>query len=73
MPGRPGLDYRTLATGGNTSYAISTAGSVYAWGNGLVGQLGDGLSTPAKRPVMILAKATTISSTAADAVASVGS
>jgi alpha-tubulin suppressor-like RCC1 family protein len=68
-----GVTYRTLATGGNTSYAISTAGKVYAWGNGLVGQLGDGLSTPAKQPVIILSRATAISSTAADAVASVGS
>jgi len=77
LPGKilppAGVTYRTLATGGNTSYAISTAGNAYAWGNGLVGQLGDGLSTPAKRPVKILSGATTISSTAADAVASVGS
>jgi hypothetical protein len=68
-----GVTYRTLATGGNTSYAISTAGNLYVWGNGLVGQLGDGLSTPARQPVVILSRATTISSTAADAVASVAS
>jgi alpha-tubulin suppressor-like RCC1 family protein len=68
-----GVTYRILATGGNTSYAISTAGNLYAWGNSLVGQVGDGFSTPAKRPVVVLSRATTISSTAADAVASVGS
>jgi alpha-tubulin suppressor-like RCC1 family protein len=67
-----GVTYRTLATGGNTSYAISTAGNVYAWGNSLVGQVGDGLSTPAKQPVMVLSGATTISSTAANVVVSVG-
>jgi alpha-tubulin suppressor-like RCC1 family protein len=67
-----GVTYRSLATGGDTSYAISTAGDVYAWGNSKVGQVGDGLSTPAKQPVMVQAGATAISSTAANVVVSVG-
>jgi alpha-tubulin suppressor-like RCC1 family protein len=67
-----GVTYRTLATGGDTSYAISTAGNVYAWGNSKVGQVGDGLSTSAEQPVMVQAGATGISSTAANVVVSVG-
>jgi alpha-tubulin suppressor-like RCC1 family protein len=68
-----GVTYKTLATGGNTSYAISTAGNVYAWGNSLVGQVGDGLSTPAKQPVLVQFGAATISATAANVVVSVAS
>jgi alpha-tubulin suppressor-like RCC1 family protein len=67
-----GVTYRTLATGGNTSYAISTVGNVYAWGNSAVGQVGDGTTTTEKRPIKVLSGATMISSTAADVVVSVG-
>jgi alpha-tubulin suppressor-like RCC1 family protein len=65
-----GVTYRTLATGGNTSYAISTAGKIYAWGNGVVGQVGDGNSATAEQPVAVGSRATTISSTADDVVVS---
>jgi alpha-tubulin suppressor-like RCC1 family protein len=68
-----GVTYRVLATGGSTSYAITTTGSVYAWGNNAVGQVGDGSTTTAKRPVEVIKSgATTISSTAADVVVSIG-
>jgi alpha-tubulin suppressor-like RCC1 family protein len=67
-----GVTYRTLATGGNTSYAISTAGNVYAWGNSKYGQVGDGSTATAKRPVEVESGATMISSTADDVVVSVG-
>jgi alpha-tubulin suppressor-like RCC1 family protein len=65
-----GVTYRAVATGGNTSYAISTAGKVYAWGNGNVGQVGAGGITVAVRPIEVQSRATTISSTANDVVVS---
>ena len=37
-----GVTYSSIATGSATSYAISTTGSVYAWGVGFLGQVGDG-------------------------------
>jgi alpha-tubulin suppressor-like RCC1 family protein len=67
-----GVTYRTLATGGSTSYAISTTGNVYAWGGNTVGEVGDGSTTTAERPVRVEFGATAISSTAGDVVASVG-
>jgi alpha-tubulin suppressor-like RCC1 family protein len=66
-----GVTYRTLATGGSTSYAISTAGNVYAWGDSASGQVGDRNTKTAKRPVEVFSGATTISSTANNVVVSV--
>jgi alpha-tubulin suppressor-like RCC1 family protein len=66
------VTYRTLATGGATSYAISTAGNVYAWGDNAFGQVGDGGTTTAKKPVEVTSGATTISSTADNVVVSIG-
>jgi alpha-tubulin suppressor-like RCC1 family protein len=65
-----GVTYRTLATGGNTSYAVSTNGNVYAWGVSAAGEIGNGATATAKRPVKVASGATTISSTAADVVVS---
>lgn len=42
-----GVTYAALATGGETSYAVSTAGDVYAWGCGAQGETGTG-GTPGK-------------------------
>jgi alpha-tubulin suppressor-like RCC1 family protein len=67
-----GVTYRILATGGSTSYAISTAGNVYAWGDSAVGQVGDGTTKTAKRPIEVASGATTISSTAGNVAVSVG-
>ncbi len=68
-----GVTYRTLATSGNTSYAISTAGNVYAWGNNTNGQIGDGSTiTPVERPVEVESKARTISATSDEVVVSLG-
>jgi alpha-tubulin suppressor-like RCC1 family protein len=67
-----GVTYRTLATGGSTSYAISTAGNLYAWGDSAAGQVGDGTTKTAKRPVEVFSGAITISSTADNVVVSVG-
>jgi alpha-tubulin suppressor-like RCC1 family protein len=65
-----GVTYQTLASGGNTSYAISTAGNVYAWGNSGEGQVGDGKTAAAKTPVRVESGATLISSTSTDVVVS---
>ncbi len=65
-----GVTYQTLATGGNTSYAITTGGAVYAWGSSIVGQVGDGTRKTAKEPVNVTSGAATISSTSTDVVVS---
>jgi alpha-tubulin suppressor-like RCC1 family protein len=63
-----GVTYRFLASGAATCYAISTTGSVYAWGVSYEGQAGDGNRRIARRPVVIARGATQISSTANNAV-----
>jgi alpha-tubulin suppressor-like RCC1 family protein len=68
-----GVTYQTLASGGSTSYAITTTGAVYAWGANSTGQVGNGQRTPAQTPVEVWPPAgqpgaTSISATAADAV-----
>jgi alpha-tubulin suppressor-like RCC1 family protein len=77
-----GVSYRLLASGGNTSYAISTTGSVYAWGsNSGVGAVGNGSAASAsdgtaaaKQAVKVeyKSRAKMISSTAGLVVVSVG-
>jgi alpha-tubulin suppressor-like RCC1 family protein len=65
-----GVTYRSIATGSATSYAISATGSVYAWGVGVFGQVGDGHTTTACRPVLVASDATGISATANNVVVS---
>jgi alpha-tubulin suppressor-like RCC1 family protein len=60
----PGVRYQTLATGGSTSYAISTLGNVYAWGANFYGQVGNGGFRSARHPVRVASGATSISATA---------
>jgi alpha-tubulin suppressor-like RCC1 family protein len=67
-----GVTYTTLATGGETSYALSTRGTVYAWGSGDAGQLGDGSTRTASQPVAVDFGATAISATANDVAVSIG-
>jgi hypothetical protein len=67
-----GVTYQTLASGGGTSYAISTAGDVYAWGANGSGQVGDGTTAVAKEPVMVESGAATISATSSDVVVGEG-
>ncbi len=68
----PGVTYRTLATGGLTSYAISTAGDVYAWGGNTRGQVGDGSTKVAEHPVLVESGVAQISATANDVAVSAG-
>jgi alpha-tubulin suppressor-like RCC1 family protein len=67
-----GVSYQSLATGSGTGYAISTTGNVYAWGVSHVGQVGNGGTQTMCTPVQIASHATQISSTADDAVITVG-
>jgi alpha-tubulin suppressor-like RCC1 family protein len=67
-----GVTYATLATSGNTSYAVSTTGTVYAWGASNKGQVGDGSTNNAKRPVAVDSGASSISATANDVAVSAG-
>jgi alpha-tubulin suppressor-like RCC1 family protein len=67
-----GVSYQSLATGSGTAYAISTTGNVYAWGVSHIGQLGNGGSQTVCTPVLIASHAAQISSTADDAVISLG-
>jgi alpha-tubulin suppressor-like RCC1 family protein len=66
-----GVTYKFLASGAATSYAISTAGNVYAWGVSFEGQAGDGNYHVARAPVLIAHGATQISATANNAVINV--
>ena len=66
-----GVRYRLLATGGSTSYAISTVGNVYAWGGNKLGEVGNGGIRSIRYPVRVAAGATSISATAADVMISV--
>jgi alpha-tubulin suppressor-like RCC1 family protein len=65
-----GVTYKLLASGGVTSYAVSTTGEVYGWGGNDSGQVGDGKTTVQLTPVPVEAGATTISSTARDVATS---
>ncbi len=58
--------YSALATGGDTSYAISADGNVYAWGGNKLGQIGNDTTSTAITPVLVASVATSISSAAAD-------
>jgi alpha-tubulin suppressor-like RCC1 family protein len=63
-----GLTYATLATGGSTSYAITSSHDVYAWGQNDHGQVGDGTTQDARRPVRVTSSASVISATAKNVV-----
>ena len=64
-----GVTYEALATGGDSSYAVSTTGDVYAWGGNNRGQLGDGGTTASKTPVMVESQATSLISATSTVVA----
>jgi alpha-tubulin suppressor-like RCC1 family protein len=65
----PGVQYAVLASGGGTSYAISTTADVYAWGADDEGEIGNGTSQMSvPTPVLVDSGATVISSTAGNVV-----
>lgn len=66
-----GVSYANLATGGATSYAVSAAGNVYAWGASHLGQVGNGQTRSALAPVLVASGATSISATAGNVVINV--
>jgi alpha-tubulin suppressor-like RCC1 family protein len=68
-----GVTYQSIATGSATSYAISTTGTVYAWGTGALGQMGNGRTKTVRHPVVVASGATAISATANNVVVSLGS
>jgi alpha-tubulin suppressor-like RCC1 family protein len=61
-----GVRYRLLATGGSTSYAVSTAGNVYAWGGNKFGEVGNGGIRDVRYPVRVASGAASVSATATD-------
>lgn len=61
-----GVTYSALATSGATSYAVSTRGVVYAWGDNNAGQVGDGTKNTAQQPEAVDFGASAISATASD-------
>jgi alpha-tubulin suppressor-like RCC1 family protein len=63
-----GVSYTTLASGGSTSYALTTSHDLYAWGQNNEGQVGDGSTTDARTPVQVSSSAWFISATAKNAV-----
>jgi alpha-tubulin suppressor-like RCC1 family protein len=64
----PDVTFEQLATGGGTSYAVSTTGDVYSWGCGSQGQIGNGHMSNEPTPVMVESGASRISATADDVV-----
>ena len=63
-----GVTYQLLASGGGTSYAVSTSGDVYAWGQGGSGQIGNGKSANQLTPLKVETGVSLISATAQDVV-----
>lgn len=65
------VSYATVACGGATCYGVTRSGVVYAWGQGIVGEVGNGMKRPARRPVKIkTGEVTGISATAEDVAVS---
>ncbi len=63
-----GMAYSQVASGGGTSYALTAAGVVYSWGNGMVGQIGNGKPVNQSKPTLVQSGASLISATANDVV-----
>lgn len=63
-----GVRFTTLASGGGTSYGVTSYGAVYAWGQNEVGEVGDGGTQEASTPVQVTSPASFISATAKNVV-----
>jgi len=68
-----GVQYTALATGGTTSYALSSTGDVWTWGDGSAGELGDGGMGVARKPELVASGGSAISATASDVEMQLGS
>ena len=44
---------KAIAAGSSHSLALKNDGTVWAWGNNMYGQLGDGTNTPSSTPVQV--------------------
>jgi alpha-tubulin suppressor-like RCC1 family protein len=64
-----GVTYQVVASGGDTSYGISPAGDVYAWGGDKYGSVGDGTKNIARTPVEVEFGATALISSTSHVVA----
>jgi alpha-tubulin suppressor-like RCC1 family protein len=64
-----GVTYTALATGADTSYAVSSTGVLYSWGDGAQGQLGNGGRSTALAPVAVASGVGLLSATALDVAA----
>ncbi len=49
----PGVIFTAVAAGATFDLALSSTGTIYAWGNGESGQLGDGLTDDSSGPVQV--------------------
>jgi alpha-tubulin suppressor-like RCC1 family protein len=63
-----GVNYVALASGGGTCYAITNSGDVWAWGYNADGEVGNGTTTTARKPVKVATDATQVSATSRDVV-----
>jgi alpha-tubulin suppressor-like RCC1 family protein len=68
VPVPPGIRYSVIASGGATSYGLATSGTLYAWGDGKNGEIGNGKRQSTATPVPVISGVSLLSSTADDVV-----
>ncbi len=65
-----GVTFSYVATGGATSYALTTTGDLYSFGSDSVGQIGDGTTGgDVVTPTAVMSGVTNVTSTANDVAA----
>jgi alpha-tubulin suppressor-like RCC1 family protein len=64
-----GARFSAIASGGATSYGVSGNGTMYSWGDGKNGQIGDGNRHSTADPVQVMSGVSLLSSTGNDVVA----
>jgi alpha-tubulin suppressor-like RCC1 family protein len=63
-----GVTYTTLCSGGSTDYGITASGNVYAWGDSINGQVGNGGTASEPTQTLVTSGQAVISATASDVV-----